>query len=172
MKDAVSPIELTPRPSHCRQKQCHLPERKPAVKSPAGLPIQSVSHSCQTQPPPVTQPTAAGASQALERRLFLRGLRSHLRASTTPFSVFFPPSPKLTFYFTDLNEASDKMCKTSDDKMASGGSQRPAGSSILGDRICKFTGGCVFLLLRPSLRAAAALPSSTVSPPAGADPRR
>lgn len=41
-----TPSNLHPFPRHCRQKQCHLPERKSAIKTPAELPIQSFSHSC------------------------------------------------------------------------------------------------------------------------------
>ncbi|CAK7301904.1 hypothetical protein VULLAG_LOCUS9313 [Vulpes lagopus] len=43
-----------------RQKQCHLPERKSAIKTPAGLPIQSFSHldpKRAAPAPPSAKPT-------------------------------------------------------------------------------------------------------------------
>lgn len=155
-----APPNSHPAPAHCRQKQCHLPERKSAARSPAGLPIQSVSHSCRAQPPTpprVAQrppPGSSGLARGPRRprrsssRLLLGagggGHGRHLHASATPFTVFFPPPSKLTFRFTHLNDASDKMRETSEDELASGSVRGPAGRSVPRDRVFNFAGGRVF----------------------------
>ena len=58
---SCQPIQRTPFPSHCRQKQCHLPERKSAIKTPAGFPTWSFSHSdprwADTHPTPTARPS-------------------------------------------------------------------------------------------------------------------
>lgn len=102
---SCQPIQCTPFPSHCRQKQCHLPERKSAIKTPAGFPTWSFSHSdprwADTHPHPHSQaqhPCDCEATFTRSRHLniwlFLSGAwKLLLQYNKAFFFFFFFPPP-------------------------------------------------------------------------------
>lgn len=137
------------------KKSCRTshPERFPFVP-------RAAPHPASRRPAPAAgkfRPRSGSqAPQALEQPAPAGGGHGrHLHASATPFTVFFPPPPKLTFRFTHLNDASDKMRETSEDELASGSVRGPAGRSVPRDRVFNFAGGRVFSRVRLALRAAA-----------------
>lgn len=136
LKDAVTRSSLHPFPSHCRQKQCHLPERKQAIKTPLGLPIQSFPiHTRNGQAPshPEPQSRRSGAymsdfSQVEHRNCFSISTKLF-------FSLFFFPSNRLSVSY--ILQTSDRVFKMSDDKMANILIKCPIVLKILCDCIFK-----------------------------------
>lgn len=108
----------------------------PASRRPAPAAGKFRPRSGSQAPQALEQPAPAGGGGG--------GHGRHLHASATPFTVFFPPPAKLTFRFTHLNDASDKMRETSEDELASGYVRGPAGRSVPRDRVFNFAGGRVF----------------------------